>query len=468
MRKSILFRTETAEQTGLSCLGNACKIRSVSIKERIISIESETIMTKRANKTTALLAVLLLFVSAASGCTKQAEATSYEVYLKSRDAGSFIKYNPQYLDDETLFADASDIATNNEKTLEERFQAAALLYEIEDQKTIAGGKESEEISYPVSGPVLAELFAKADDSDEFWDALNDLDSNDLDSNRLRKYIIASTPFITQDTILNLAVNMDKGSERVKRILRSQLFEVIKAHPVYIYELTEPLFEAGYFGMENFGSTLSIFTGATESFGTMDECLTYIDFFNHMVLPLLHEYCESSSRDWLTNQGEEKAYVHGLKEMDLQENEINLTHLEAVAEKPAATIGEGKILAIIENGDYDEHPEAGPKYRWWCDIQVNLPADRVPASMDEVTYLLLFRTTYKHTSDYELPDEANLSLIPGYSSHMELYLYDWASGELLADFGGFDSKPPSNTGYFGEAPKKIFAEQRPIISFFFTV
>lgn len=346
-------------------------------------------------------------------------------------------------------------ALDSTKPLEQRFDAT---YLVMSWDKLHSAKE-EPVAYTLSGPLFAALLPEIDwCDDDMYELISRRASRDEDE-ILEDWLIAlyqtDTDLFAPRLGAILTNNIgSKWRSIPKQVVDSLIPQIIAEQPEVFFQVVEVWLDSGVFYdnqvwmdsdvnfNEQFGRP---YEEVYEQFGRWREHLDGIDgqlcmtkYMAEQVGPRMweeHTPESSKSNDWYPVSG--YAYVPS----ELMENYIPAEgeiDFDRLTDTQGAMMEDGKILIVNRIINEGELPADMPRYLVCTKAMTALPPERVPASMEDVDLLVLVDTEYVRAGEYFLDPiyelETSTPLAVGYSAHSTLTLYNYRTGERLADLG----------------------------------
>jgi hypothetical protein len=306
---------------------------------------------------------------------------------------SYATYIVEQQEDQAHIQEVALETLNGDASLEQQFQATALLCAVEYQSYLSEYEESKwkkdffKFDYPVSASYANNYLAKVNTEEEafrtsFEEAFYPYDC--------LMPMFAAADRLEGQTLVNLLSGVSEDNSVLGRELENAVEEWIMNNSGKLITVGDALIESGYFDKWSrddwydtfFYSSLGPYQIREAN---LEDALTYLDYLKNTVIPTVEGKFGEDSFKNTSQLTQEDYYTSNLtvtvdEELTLQDEASSQETEEGESE--AIEIEGKKVIALYRNLQGEEFDDSPPSLRLIGDFMLELPEEEYPATADE--------------------------------------------------------------------------------------
>lgn len=372
---------------------------------------------------------------------------------KAESMESYASYIVDQVEDQDHIQEVALETLNGEASLEQQFQATALLCAVEYQSYLSAQENGKwkkdffQFDYPVSASYANDYLAKVNTEGEaFWTSFEEA----FYPYDFLMPMFAAADKLEGQTLVNLLAGVPEDSSVLKTEMEDAVKEWILNHPGNLATVGDALIESGYFDDWSLNDWRSAFFDSSLAScqireETLEDALTYLDYLKNTVIPLIEGKFGEDSFKNTSELTQEDYYTSNVtvsveEEIALQD-EISSQETEAGA-SDAIEIEGKKVIALYRNLQGEEFEGSPAPLRLMGDFMLELSEEEYPASVQEADYYLVLTANYEEIGFY-LNSDGSETAIQEMESSTFVDLYEAGTGTLLRRIGNILEMAPES-------------------------
>lgn len=409
---------------------------------------------KRSLLTTLAVCLMLGCLAGCKGGSQSSEIEKlWKAAKKAESMESYASYIVEQQEEQAHIQEVALETLNGESSMEQQFQATALLCAVEYQTYLSEQengnwkKDFFKFDYPVSASYANSYLAKVNTEGEtFWTSFEEA----FYPYDCLMPMIAAADELEGQTLVNLLSGVPEDSSVLKTEMEDAVEEWILNNPGKLTMVGDALIESGYFDEWSkddwhgtfFYSSLEPYQIREE---TLKDALAYLNYLKNTVIPTVEGKFGEDSFKNTSELTQEEYYMSNVmvsvnEEVALQDGASSQETVEG--DSGIIEIEGKKVIALYRNLQGEDFDDAPPSLRLMGDFMLELPEEEYPATVEETDYYLVLTANYEEGGFYQNTDGSETA-IREINSSTSVDLYDAETGTLLRRLGNVLETAPES-------------------------